>query len=133
MMATATRVLLVEDSAGARMLLHHVLARAGYDVVEAVDGSEAWDLLLDHSFDVIVSDLQMPGMDGLELVRRVRSTDFLSHMRVIVNTSLDAESDREAAIKAGADAYFTKRSRHALDAILGEIERLTGPGPEHTC
>jgi CheY-like chemotaxis protein len=132
-MATATRVLVVEDSLGARILLSRVLSRAGYDVVEAADASEALRLLQEHRFDVMVSDVQMPGMSGLELVRRVRQRGSLSHLRVIINTSLVQERVRREAFNAGADAYFTKHGPGSLEPLLATVGQLSGCPRESPC
>ncbi len=120
------RVLVVDDSVPERLLLSRALARAGYDVTDAPDAGAAWWLLHAQSFDALVSDVQMPGVDGLELVRRVRASRELAGLRVILNTSADADDDRAHGLEAGADAYVAKTEVGALWVLLDNVGRLTG-------
>lgn len=103
-------VLVVEDSVTSRMLLKAVLESSGYRVFTAVDGQEALVRLRGELPDVVVSDVQMPRMDGLELTRRIREDKVLAALPVILVTSLDSPADRERGVDAGANAYIVKSS-----------------------
>lgn len=103
-------VLVVEDSVTSRMLLKAVLESSGYRVLTAVDGQEALVRLRGELPDVVVSDVQMPRMDGLELTRRIREDKALAALPVILVTSLDSPADRERGVDAGASAYIVKSS-----------------------
>jgi two-component system chemotaxis sensor kinase CheA len=104
------RVLVAEDSITSRLLLKSILESAGYDVTTAVDGAEALALLKAEEFDVLVSDIEMPRMDGLQLTSRVRAEAHLEHLPVILVTALESRADRERGIDAGANAYIVKSS-----------------------
>ncbi|RMG71412.1 MAG: hybrid sensor histidine kinase/response regulator [Chloroflexi bacterium] len=102
------RVLVVDDSITTRTLEKNILETAGFEVYTAIDGVEALHMLSQHSFDVVVTDIEMPRMDGLELCIRVKSTPQFEHIPVILLTSLTKPEQREAGLKAGADAYLVK-------------------------
>lgn len=117
-------VLVVEDSITSRMLLKNILETAGYDVLTAVDGVDAWTLVKTEKFDILVSDIEMPRMDGFELTRRVRADKALSEMPVVLVTALETREDRERGIEAGANAYMIKSSFNQNN-LLEIIGRLT--------
>jgi len=102
------RVLVVDDSITTRTLEKNILETIGFDVVVAIDGVEAWEMLPDYSFDVIITDVEMPKMNGLELCTRIKTTAKYQHLPVILLTSLSKPEQREAGLKAGADAYLIK-------------------------
>ena len=101
-------VLVVEDSITSRTLIKNILTSAGYDVEVAVDGQEAWEFLSDRSFDIVVSDIEMPRMDGFELTAKIRADSTWADLPVVLVTSLDSPKDRERGIDVGADAYIVK-------------------------
>ena len=101
-------VLVVEDSITSRALIRNILTSAGYDVEAAVDGQEAWELLSGRSFDIVVSDVEMPRMNGFELTAKIRGDASMADLPVVLVTSLDSPRDRERGIDAGADAYIVK-------------------------
>jgi two-component system chemotaxis sensor kinase CheA len=103
-------VLVVEDSFTSRTLLRNILESAGYIVETAVDGQEAFATLRIDHYDLVVSDVQMPRMDGFELTENIRADERLSETPVILVTSLDRREDRERGIDAGANAYIIKSS-----------------------
>lgn len=105
-----TSVLLVEDSITSRTLLKNILTASGYMVQTAVDGREGFDLFSRESFDIVVSDVEMPGMNGFDLTRAIRSDGAKGAVPVVLVTSLDSRSDRERGVEAGADAYIVKSS-----------------------
>jgi CheY-like chemotaxis protein len=91
------RVLLVDDSSADRIRFGRALAKAGYDVQDAEDGTAAWQRLQEQQFDVVVSDRQMPGTDGIELIRLCRANPQLSRLPVIMVSAMDAPSDARPA------------------------------------
>ena len=102
------RILVVDDSLTSRTLERNILGSAGYDVDVAANGNEAWSRLRQQAYDLIVADIQMPGMDGFELTRRVRAQPTLRHLPVILVTALGSQSDIEKGAEAGADEYLVK-------------------------
>lgn len=102
------KVLVVDDSLAARTLEKNILLDAGYQVILAEDGEEAWRTLERESFDLVVSDVDMPKLDGLELTRRIRKNNKLRDLPVILVTSLDKPEQRVAGGAAGADEYVVK-------------------------
>ncbi len=104
-----SRILVVDDSLTTRSAMKAVLEIAGYQVVPAADGEEALNLLKRTPFDLVVTDVQMPRMDGLTLTRQVKSDPAITNVPVIVVTSLDTNSDRAAGLEAGADGYLVKK------------------------
>jgi chemotaxis protein histidine kinase CheA len=106
--ARRPRVLVVDDSLTSRTLERNILASAGYDVDVAVDGRDAWALLGEREFDLLVADVQMPNMDGFELTRRVRADPRLGTLPVILVTALAGEEDIAQGAAAGADEYLIK-------------------------
>jgi chemotaxis protein histidine kinase CheA len=119
------RILVVEDSIGVRELERGLLAGAGYAVDTAVDGADGAGKLSGDPYDLIVTDIEMPGMDGLALTRMVRATPGWQAVPVVVMTSRDSEADRRAGMDAGADAYLYK-SDFSADDLLGTVSRLLG-------
>ncbi|KAA6184617.1 response regulator [Thiohalocapsa marina] len=105
---TARRVLLVEDSITTRLQERRILEAAGYQVVTAADGLDAWGKLSSQRFDAVVSDIEMPRMSGLELTGRIRGDRRLAELPVILVTSLAKEQDRRRGLELGADAYISK-------------------------
>ncbi len=103
-------ILVAEDSITARMLLKNILTAAGYDVATAVDGAEAFSILKTRRFDLLVSDVEMPAMDGFELTEKIRAHKDLSELPVILVTALGSREHRERGIDVGANAYIVKSS-----------------------
>jgi two-component system chemotaxis sensor kinase CheA len=118
------RVLVVDDSLTSRTLERNVLTSAGYEVTTAVDGEAGWELLTTQRFDLVVSDVQMPKLGGLDLLRRVRAHPELRETPVVLVTSLDAPEDVQAGAAAGADAYVVK-GRFDQRELLETVARLT--------
>ncbi len=101
--------LVVEDSPTMRQLIVFALHRIrGLTVVEANDGVDALKKLASSQLDLILTDINMPIMDGLKLVRRVRSDEQLKNIPIIIITTEGAEEDRQRALSLGANAYITK-------------------------
>jgi two-component system chemotaxis sensor kinase CheA len=117
------RVLVADDSITTRTLERYILEAAGYEVELAGDGAEALALLHERGCDVLVSDVQMPELDGISLTARVRAEAKFRELPVILVTSLDSEEDRERGLHAGADAYIVK-SAFDQDHLLRTIGEL---------
>lgn len=106
----AKRILVAEDSITVREVERQLLLRMGYEVAVAVDGMDAWNQLRAGRFDMLVTDIDMPRMNGIELVRTVRSDARFAHLPIAVVSYKDREEDRRAGLEAGANAYLTKGS-----------------------
>ncbi len=116
-------VLVAEDSITARSLLRNILESAGYLVKTAVDGMEAFQFLQGESYDLVVSDIEMPRMNGFELTTRIRSDKKIEELPVILVTALDAPNDRQRGMECGANAYIVKSSFEQSN-LLEVIKRL---------
>jgi len=105
----ALTALVVEDSPTMRQLLVFALSRIrGLTVIEADDGVDALKKLAGGHFDIILTDINMPVMDGLKLVKRVRGDEVLKSIPIVIITTEGAEEDRQRALALGANAYITK-------------------------
>ena len=102
------KLLVADDSPTTRILLKNILEIAGYDVVSVNDGIEALIELKKGGFDLLVSDIQMPRMNGFELTESVRSDKVLSELPVVLVTALESTEDKQKGMEAGADAYIIK-------------------------
>ncbi len=117
------KVLVAEDSITTRLLLKNILESAGYDVSTASDGAEAFDFLSKNSVDLLVSDVEMPRMDGFKLTQKVRETKNLSDLPIIICTGKASKEDRERGIELGANAYLDK-STFNQTALLSAAQKL---------
>lgn len=104
------KVLVAEDSITARTLLKNILETAGYKVSTAVDGIDAFTRARSYEFNLIVSDIDMPRMNGFELTTKIRNDKKLNEVPVVLVTALESREDRERGIEVGADAYIVKSS-----------------------
>jgi chemotaxis protein histidine kinase CheA/ActR/RegA family two-component response regulator len=120
------RVLLVDDSAVTRAMVRRILEDAGFEVSVASGGEEAWRRLRDEQFDCLVTDIEMPDVDGLELTRRVRATSGLDELPVVVVSTRSRPRDRMEGLEAGADAYLTKQALDARELV--DLVRRAGAG-----
>jgi two-component system sensor histidine kinase and response regulator WspE len=123
------RVLVVEDSLTVREVERQMLTRAGYMVDVAVDGLDGWNALQRDRYDLVLSDVDMPRMNGLELVRRIRADRKLASVPVVMVSYKDREEDRLAGLEAGATAYLTKGAFHdrtLLDTVADLIAASAG-------
>jgi len=121
--AQRARVLIVEDSITARTLVKSILEGAGYAVVATVDGLDALTRLKTEPFDLVVSDVDMPRMNGFELTAKIRADKKLSELPVVLVTALGSQKDREYGIEVGANAYIAK-SDFDQSNLLEIIRRL---------
>jgi two-component system chemotaxis sensor kinase CheA len=117
-------ILVVEDSITARTLLRTILESAGYNVKTAVDGLDALAALRTLECDLVVSDVEMPRMDGFDLTARIRADKRLAELPVVLVTALDSREDRERGIDVGANAYIVKSSFERGN-LLDAVRRLT--------
>ncbi|MDD1693527.1 MAG: response regulator [Methanoregula sp.] len=107
---TSPRILVVEDSVTSRAFLQMLLEREGYQVQTAIDGMQAFAMLKEHEFDMVVSDVDMPRMNGFILTEKIRADNRLLTLPVVLVTSLDSVEDQRHGIAVGADAYIVKSS-----------------------
>ena len=118
------RVLLAEDSPFFRQMIANYLAAAGYEVETASDGEEAWEKLQKEPFDVLVTDIEMPRMNGLELTKKIRSDERLANLPIMALTSLAGDEDRRRGLEAGVDEYQVKLERtKVLEALANLLSR----------
>jgi two-component system chemotaxis sensor kinase CheA len=116
-------VLVVEDSITSRSLLKNILESAGYVVTTAVDGIDAYTALKSATFDLVVSDVEMPRMDGFDLAARIRADRNLSELPIVLVTALESREHRERGIEVGASAYIVKSSFDQSN-LLEVVRRL---------
>ncbi len=118
-------ILVVEDSITSRTLLKNILESAGYRVSTAVDGVDGYTTLKTGAFDLVVSDVEMPRMDGFGLTARIRADKQLTRLPVVLVTALASREHRERGIDAGANAYIVKSSFDQSN-LLEVVQRLMG-------
>jgi len=123
--APRKRILVVDDSLTVRELQRKLLRGRGYDVAVAVDGMDGWNALRSEDFDLLITDIDMPRMDGIELVSLLRRDNRLQSLPVMVVSYKDREEDRRRGLDAGADYYLAKASFHD-DALLDAVVELIG-------
>lgn len=114
------RILFVEDSEPIRKPVVKALKASGYAVDAAEDGGEGWQLAQDHDYDVIILDIMLPGMDGREILRRIRAVG--NDTPVLFLTAKDAIEERVAGLRLGTDDYLTKS--FAIEELLARVEAL---------
>jgi two-component system cell cycle response regulator DivK len=102
------KILIVEDQEDNRKILRDLLSSAGFELVEAVSGEEGVAQAQAHVPDLILMDIQLPGMDGYEATRRIKATPQLARIPIIAVTSYALSGDDVKAMAAGCDAYVTK-------------------------
>jgi DNA-binding response OmpR family regulator len=130
---SSARILLVDDEQSIQTLLKYPLLKDGYEVVAALDGREALDRFAEQRFDLVVLDIMLPSVDGIEVCRRMRSR---SQVPIIMLTAKDDEIDKVLGLEMGADDYITKpfsvrEFRSRVRAALRRAEMLGGrPGGE---
>ena len=123
------RVLVVEDSITVREVERQLLLRMGYEVEVAVDGVDGWNALQAGGYDLVVSDVDMPRMNGIDFVKTLRADERFRRIPVIIVSYKDRDEDRMRGMEAGANAYLTKGSFH--DQSFGQmVLDLVGPAEE---
>lgn len=121
--AQTQSILVVEDSITARTLFVNILESAGYNVTAAMDGVDAFTKLSESGFDLVVSDIQMPRMDGFELTEKIRADKRYGELPVVIVTGLETPEDKKRGIEVGANAYIVKSSFDQSN-LLEVIRRL---------
>ncbi|WP_020184724.1 hybrid sensor histidine kinase/response regulator [Methylopila sp. 73B] len=124
--ARRKRVLVVDDSLTVRELERKILDHHGYEVEVAVDGMDGWNVVRSEPFDLVVTDIDMPRMDGIELVTLIKRDARLRSVPVMIVSYKDREEDRRRGLDAGADYYLTKGSFHD-DTLIHAVVDLVGP------
>lgn len=119
-------VLVVDDSLTTRTLERGVLEAAGYRVLTAVDGADGWRVLEEEGCDLVLSDIEMPRMDGFALCEAIRSSERHRSLPVVLVTALESTEDRARGMALGANAYIGKSSFDQR-SLLDTIEQLVGP------
>lgn len=119
------RILVVDDSITTRIMEKSILEAHGYQVDLAVSGEEAEDKLSKETYDLIVTDVEMPGINGFELTRRIRSSEKTAETPVIIVTSLASDEDKRKGIEVGAQAYIVKGSFDQT-VLLNTVKSLVG-------
>jgi two-component system chemotaxis sensor kinase CheA len=112
-----------DDSVTTRTLAKSILEEAGYEVRLAADGHQAWQILQKETIDLVVADVEMPGMDGFTLTETLRRTPALRRTPVVLVTSLSSDKDRARGLEVGADAYIVKSGfdRRGLLQAVGQL------------
>ncbi len=123
------KVLIAEDDAVSRLMLRRAIEHLGHEVLVATDGTDAWELYRQHVVDVIVSDWLMPGMDGLDLCRRVRAAQRETYTYFMLLTSLEGKQHFMQGMQAGADDYLTKRCTASSPRRPGSSKSPITPSP----
>jgi DNA-binding response OmpR family regulator len=120
------KILIADDELASLKIVEKILIKWGYEVVLASDGNVAWSLLEnDPSFHIAVLDWMMPGLDGLEVCRRIRQRNDMPYVAVIVISARDEQSDMDQGYAAGADDYLVKPINSAqLKQRLAVVERV---------
>ena len=118
----AQTILIVDDSASMRQLLAYVLKGEGFDVIEGSDGEEALGKLTGQPIDLIISDVNMPKMDGISFVKRVKQQPRYQNVPVIMLTTESAEQKKYEGRDAGAKAWVVKP--FTPDGLLGAVRKL---------
>jgi two-component system sensor histidine kinase and response regulator WspE len=121
----ARRVLVVDDSITVRELERQLLENRGYDVEVAIDGMDGWNTVRSSPYDLVVTDVDMPRMDGIQLVRQIKQDARLASIPVVIVSYKDRQEDRMRGLDAGADAYLTKSSFHD-ETFLRTVVDLIG-------
>jgi two-component system, chemotaxis family, sensor kinase CheA len=116
-------ILVVDDSITTRTLEQNVLENKGYKVTVAVNGKEAWDLIQSKKFSMLITDVNMPIMDGFELTERVKQSEKYNSLPVIIVTSLGSDNEKRRGIEVGANAYIVK-SEFESSVLLQTVSQL---------
>lgn len=121
------RILVVDDSMTVREVERKLLQQCGYEVDIAVDGLDAWNTLRKNNYELVITDVDMPRMNGIELVEQIKADSRYSGLPVVIVSYKDRDDDRQRGLSAGADYYLTKGSfhddtlRNAVVDLIGEV------------
>ncbi len=132
LVTTKKRILIVDDSLTVREVERKLLENQGYEVAVAIDGMDGWNVLrTDDRFDLVISDVDMPRMNGLELVSQIRSHPTLKALPVVIVSYKDREEDRLRGLEVGADFYLTKSSFHD-NSLIQAVQDLIGAASDRS-
>jgi two-component system cell cycle response regulator DivK len=118
------RILIVEDTEDNRQILRDLLAAAGYELLEAVDGEAGVAMAAQYKPDLVLMDIQLPVIDGYEATRRIKADPALSHIPIVAVTSYALSGDEEKARAAGCDGYIAKP--FSPRQLLAKVRELLG-------
>jgi two-component system chemotaxis response regulator CheY len=121
-MADKKAALVVDDSEIVRKIMSNLVSKLGFQVIEAVDGIDAIEKSLEHDVKLFVVDINMPGLDGISFVKRLRKTAKYKDTPVVIVSTESDEKDIKMAFEAGADLYFTKPVK--IDNFLQKVGNL---------
>jgi len=116
------RILIVDDCATTRKLLSYIVRERGHKIINASNGLEALELMASNEIDLVLTDLNMPQMDGLELTRSLRENDAYKELPIIMVTTEAADADVQMGLEAGVTTYLPKP--FTPQKLLYEIEKL---------
>lgn len=124
-------ILVVDDEEDILELVRFNLSREGFTVISAATGEEAWQIVKTHQIDLLVLDLMLPGMDGLDLAQRIKNEDLTRMVPIIMLSAKGEEADIVTGLELGADDYVTKpfSPRILIARVRAVLRRLTEPGP----
>ena len=105
---TTLRVLTVDDSRTILAMLHHTLSNAGFEVLQAQDGQQGLDMLKHESVDVVITDINMPIMDGIEFIKNVRATGLHQSLPILILTTETSQDKRDQGKAAGGTGWIVK-------------------------
>jgi len=117
-----SRILVVEDNEVNRYLIKFILNNGGYDIIEAIDGNTGVLLAIQDKFDLVIMDIQLPDINGMEATKRIRASAVHSDVPIVARTSYAMVGDREKALAAGMTGYIEKPINP--DTFLTEIKKL---------
>ena len=121
------RVLVVDDSITVREVERRLLENKGFEVEVAVDGMDGWNAVRSGNYDLVVSDIDMPRMNGIEMVRNIKSDPALQHLPIVIVSYKDREEDRVTGMQAGASAYLTKSSFYDESFVKAVVDLIGEP------
>jgi len=122
------KILVVEDSITSRMLMKNILERSGYEVETAYDGVDGYQKVVEGGIDLIISDVDMPRMNGFDMTAQIRAKNEISNIPVIIVTSLSSREDLKKGKEVGANGYIIK-SNFAQSNLVEIIEKLIKEKP----
>jgi two-component system sensor histidine kinase and response regulator WspE len=122
------RVLAVDDSLTVREMERQLLGKHGYQTDVAADGVEAWNAVRSGLYDLVITDIDMPRMDGIELAGRIRRDAHLGSIRVLIISYKDRPEDRIRGLEAGADFYLAKGGFQDEDLLQAVVNLIGEPG-----
>jgi two-component system sensor histidine kinase and response regulator WspE len=123
----AKSVLVVDDSRTVRELVRHILAGHGYRAEVAVDGMDGWNAVRAGKHDLVITDVDMPRLDGVELASMIKKDPLLKSLPVMIISYKDREEDRLRGLKAGADYYLTKGSFQGETLLQAVVDLIGEP------